>query len=145
MDKSFGLPALIDRSKKRTLNNIVNNIRKKILWVGKSFLSLTWRKILLKSVVTTITNYTMQCFKLYKEFCNVIESIMTSYWWGIIDKKFKIHWVSWNTMKRNKKDGRLGFKDINHLLIFKKIIGFHILTYLSPSQLATGRLFMYKT
>lgn len=56
--------------------------------------------------------YTMNCFKLPKSICEEIERIMANYWWNTQDQGNKTHWVAWNQMKHMKKEGGLGFRDI---------------------------------
>lgn len=37
---------------------------------------------------------------------------MNGFWWGGGDDGKKIHWVAWNTLRKSKKNGGLGFRNL---------------------------------
>ncbi|KAL1220553.1 putative mitochondrial protein [Cardamine amara subsp. amara] len=54
----------------------------------------------------------MSCFKLPMSLCKRIQSALTRFWWDAKTEKKKITWVSWDKMTNSKRDGGLGFRDI---------------------------------
>lgn len=56
--------------------------------------------------------YLMACFKLPRGLCEHINSLLRKFWWGSKDGERKTAWVSWDEMTRPKRDGGLGFRDI---------------------------------
>ncbi|KAG7599261.1 Ribonuclease H-like superfamily [Arabidopsis suecica] len=46
--------------------------------------------------------------------CNEINSVISSFWWGKENGKKKIPWVAWQRLSIPKKEGGLGFKDLQH-------------------------------
>ncbi|CAG7896289.1 unnamed protein product, partial [Brassica rapa] len=67
---------------------------------------------MLKSILSSIPNHTIQCFKLPLSLCKRIQSALTRFWWDSNTGTRKMSWVTWDTMTRAKKDGGLGFRDI---------------------------------
>ena len=56
--------------------------------------------------------YAMNSFKLPKSICEQIDKIMANYWWNSQQDRSSTHWVAWDRMKYLKKEGDLGFRDI---------------------------------
>lgn len=71
--KYLGLPAVVERNKKASLNYIKVRVRSK-LRVWKEKLLSKQGEFLLKVVVQTIPTFTMSCFKLHIGLCYEIES-----------------------------------------------------------------------
>lgn len=78
------------------------------------FLSTAGKKILLKSVALAIPVYAMNYFKLPKTICDEINGVLSNFWWGTKNGKRKMAWVSWKRMALSKKQGGLGFGDLNY-------------------------------
>ena len=68
----------------------------------------------MKSILQSIPSYVMSVFMLPITLCSEINSIMRSFWWSG-DRSRGIAWKSWRDMCQNKKDGGLGFRDVEQL------------------------------
>lgn len=108
----LGLPAVIGRSKKVIFSNLQDKLWKKIKGWKEKVLSQTGKEILLKYVAQAIPNYVMSCFKIPSSYCMKLESMMNGFWWGGGDNSRKIQWVAWDTLCKSKKDGGLGFRNL---------------------------------
>ena len=65
--------------------------------------------MLLKSVVQSIPSYVMQVFALPKLFCEELERMMNSFWWGNSNSTVGINWKSWDRLSVGKGAGGMGF------------------------------------
>ena len=108
----IGLPALVGKSKKASLNFIKERVWAKLQGWKEQLLSQAGREILLKAVVQAIPAYAMSCFKLPISLCNDIEALIRKFWWGQRGNQRKIHWTSWHSLCKPKCMGGMGFKDL---------------------------------
>ena len=111
-EKYLGLPALVGKSKRASLNFIKERVWAKLQGWKEQLLSQAGREILLKAVVQAIPTFAMSCFKLPISLCNDIEALIRKFWWGHRGNQRKIHWTSWNSLCKPKCMGGLGFKDL---------------------------------
>lgn len=110
--KYLGLPECFSGSKVEMLQYIQEKMKSRFNgWYGR-LLSAGGKNVLLKSVAMAMPVFTMSCFKLPKTTCKNLTSAMASFWWNDQDGKNKMHWVSWEKMCMHKKNGGLGFRDL---------------------------------
>ena len=69
--------------------------------------------ILIKTVAQAVPTYTMSIFKIPKQICEDINSVLARYWWGQLQGENKVHWMSWSRLCKSKKMGRLDFRDLH--------------------------------
>uniref|UniRef100_A0A2N9FDP4 Reverse transcriptase domain-containing protein n=1 Tax=Fagus sylvatica TaxID=28930 RepID=A0A2N9FDP4_FAGSY len=111
--KYLGLPAMVGKSKKHTFNNLKERIAQRLQGWKEQLLSKAGRAILIKTIAQAIPTYTMSCFKLPKNWCADINSLISNYWWGQRREENKIHWINWGRLCSLKEDGGVGFRDIH--------------------------------
>ncbi|GAA0176382.1 hypothetical protein LIER_29386 [Lithospermum erythrorhizon] len=80
-------------------------------WKGK-MLSQAEKEILVKSVVATIPNYIMNCFKLPIGIIDKLNKVMAKFFWAGSGKDSGMYWKKWPIMTMRKGEGGLGFKDL---------------------------------
>ncbi|GLT71411.1 hypothetical protein SLA2020_434320 [Shorea laevis] len=78
----------------------------------RSFLSQAGKEILIKAVIQAIPTYTMSVFQLPKSLCKELNGLMNSFYWGHKANEKKITWRSWEKMGQSKKQGGMGFRDL---------------------------------
>ena len=80
--KYLGLPPLVGRGKRKSFNQIKDQVGRKIAgWKGK-LLSNAGREILIKAVAQATPTYIMSIFKLPDSLCKDLNSMMGNFWWG---------------------------------------------------------------
>ncbi|CAA7050644.1 unnamed protein product [Microthlaspi erraticum] len=114
LGKYLGLLEHFGRKKKDLVSLIVDRIRQKAhSWTSRQ-LSQAGRLIMLKSVLAAMPTYTMTCFKLPASMYKRIQSALTRFWWDGNEENKKMCWISWTKMVKSKRDGGLGFRDLQH-------------------------------
>ena len=89
----LGLPTVVGRRKKASLNYIKDRVWGKLQgWKEKNLLQ-AGKEVLLKAVVQVIPTFAMSCFRLPIGLCQDIEMLIRKFWWGQRGDKRKIHWA----------------------------------------------------
>ncbi|XP_057986580.1 uncharacterized protein LOC131171138 [Hevea brasiliensis] len=102
----------IMESNKQTFDELREQIRHKLAGWKEQLLSKGGREVLIKAVAQAIPIYAMSCFKLPVILCNEINSLMANFWWGQHKEEAKLHLVTWKNMCEPKRQGGLGFRDL---------------------------------
>lgn len=57
----------------------------------------------------------MQCHvsSYKKKKCDSVDKIQRAFWWGQQKDEKKINLMKWETLKQNKGNGRMGFRDLH--------------------------------
>ncbi|XP_056851708.1 uncharacterized protein LOC130500775 [Raphanus sativus] len=110
--KYLGLPELFGRKKRDIFAAILDRIRQRIRHWSTKFLSGAGKQVLLKAVLAAMPCYAMSCFKLPASLCKQIQSLLTRFWWDASPEKRKMCWVAWSTLTLPKREGGLGFRDL---------------------------------
>ena len=112
-EQYLGLPMIVGKSKTNTFKGVREKITKKVTEWKEKFISKAGREILIKTVTQAVPTYTMSIFKIPKQICEDINSVLARYWWGQLQGEKKVHWMSWSRLCKSKKMGGLGFRDLH--------------------------------
>lgn len=75
-EKYLGLPIVVGRNKKASLNYIKDRVWGKLQGWKEKLLSQAGKEVLLKAVVQAIPTFAMSCFKLLVGLCQDIEMLI---------------------------------------------------------------------
>ena len=81
-EQYLGLPMIAGKSKTNTFKGVREKITKKVTGWKEKFISQAGREIIIKNVAQAIPTYTMSIFKIPKQICEDINSVLARYWWG---------------------------------------------------------------
>ena len=101
------------KSKTNTFKGVREKITKKVTGWKEKFISKAEREILIKMVAQVAPTYMMSIFKIPKQTCEDINSILAWYWWCQLRNEKKVYWMSWSRLCKLKKMGGMGFRDLN--------------------------------
>ncbi|KAM2312166.1 hypothetical protein ACFXTH_022597 [Malus domestica] len=79
---------------------------------AEQFLSQAKKETLVKAVAMVMPNHAMSYFKLPIGVCRDIEKVIRNFLWKGSDQCTGMHWISWDRLKKQKRSGGLGFRDI---------------------------------
>ena len=92
--KYLGLPMVGGKNKVNTFKELRERIAKRVTGWKEKTISKAGREVLIKSIAQVISTYSMSLFKLPKNLCNDINSIIAKYWWGQMSDEKKVHWIT---------------------------------------------------
>ncbi|MFS7909622.1 putative RNA-directed DNA polymerase [Helianthus anomalus] len=76
-------------------------------------LSMGGRVTLIKSVLESLPTYYFSLYKAPAKIINDLEAMIKKFLWGGNLEVRKVHWVAWEKVTCNKKNGGLGIKKLN--------------------------------
>lgn len=112
-EKYLGLLIMGGKNKANNFKNFQKRIVKWDTGQKEKFILKAGREVLIKTITQAIPTYSMSLIKLPKGLCNDINSVLAKYWWGQTSNEKKIHWINWKWLCDPKKNGGMGFQDIN--------------------------------
>lgn len=111
----LGLPLLTKRMSVQDYLPLVEKVRKRMKsWTGR-FLSHAGRLQLIKSVITSLTNFWMQAFRLPSSCLKDIERLCSAFLWSGPELNTSKAKVSWEDVCLPKEEGGLGLRPLKEM------------------------------
>lgn len=140
----LGLPEVFKGSKRKIFNYICERLQNRVQgWFAKS-ISPRGKEILIKSVGLALPIYAMSVFKLPKDLCAKLTTVLRDYWWSNGSSRRKMPWVAWEKLFQNKENGGMGFHDrerFNQALLGKQAWRLHMNPTSLVSRVLKSRYF----
>lgn len=118
----LGMPLLHSRVTKATYQTILDKVDTRLTGWSAKHLSFAGRVTLTQSVLQALPVFAMQTTLLLSSVCNRIDQACRRFIWDGSSKTHRMHMVGWNIMCTDKKQGGLGFKNLdrmNYALLMK--------------------------
>ena len=93
-EKYLGLPVYISQSKLKAFEYLKEKVWRLIQGWKEKWLSKAGKEILIKACTQAIPMHAMACFDITKSLCDQISAMVCRYWWVVMQKKNKMHWLS---------------------------------------------------
>jgi hypothetical protein len=91
-DKYLGLPTLVGADRSDCFRHLIDRVAMRINGWKEKTLSLGGKEILIKSIAQAVPVFAMMVFKIPKNICKGITSIISQFWWGDDNDRRRIHW-----------------------------------------------------
>lgn len=111
----LGLPLLTKNMTVADYLPLIEKIRKRIHTWTNRFLSYARRMQLIKSVISSLTNFWMAAFRLPSGCTKEIERICSAFLWSGPDLNGKKTKIAWPDLCRKKEEGGLGFRPLKEV------------------------------
>ncbi|XP_058726407.1 uncharacterized protein LOC131597748 [Vicia villosa] len=108
----LGIPIGFDPRKELTWKPLVVKLKKHLGSWKNRFLNLGGRITLLKSILTSLTIFTMSFYKMPLKIVKEVNKIQNNFLRGGMEEKRKIHWVSWKNVILSFDKGGIRVKNI---------------------------------
>lgn len=122
--KYLGLPLLTKRMTSSDYLPLTEKIRARITSWTSRFLSFAGRLQLIKSVLSSLTNFWLSVFRLPKACIDEIEKLFAAFLWSGPDLNTRKAKISWSEVCKPKQEGGLGIKslkEVNEVSVLKLI------------------------
>ncbi|KAL1072828.1 hypothetical protein V6Z11_D11G179600 [Gossypium hirsutum] len=109
LEKYLGLPTIVGKKGMEAFVRFKERIMKRIDgWIAR-YLSARGNEVFIKSILQSISIYTMNCFLLTSSLCRELESLISKVWRRNNKTNRGIHWCKWGVLCRPKVDGVWSF------------------------------------
>ena len=108
--KYLGFPIKHNGARRNQFNFVLEKMMERLAGWKTKYLSFAGRAVLVKAVMSAISNYVMQGSALPAHLCEKLDKVNRDFLWGSACDKRKLHLVGWNKIIKSKEEGGLGIQ-----------------------------------
>ncbi|XP_042956358.1 uncharacterized protein LOC122292186 [Carya illinoinensis] len=113
--KYLGVPVVDGRLKVSDFGDLLGKIKRKIAGWKMKMLSVGGRTILLRHVLSSMATHLLAVLHVPKTVLNVLNRLLSSFFWGDSDGKGKRKWIAWHNICRPIEESGLGIRDFGDI------------------------------
>lgn len=121
----LGCPLYSGRTTKLLFYPLLNKIQEKLSGWKEKLLSLGAKIVLIKHVLQAMPLYLLALIQPPKIIINVINKVISNFFWQDNFGQHKAHWVNWSKVCFPQEEGDLGLmclQDISNAYVIKVIV-----------------------
>ncbi|XP_057965296.1 uncharacterized mitochondrial protein AtMg00310-like [Malania oleifera] len=111
----LGVPLISGRLTIRSLEPLVQKIKKEGGWVEVKAALARWSSNSLRHVLTCMVTHLLVVLDIPKAVHKNMNSILSTFFWGEINGKPKVKWCSWSKLCKPTSEGGLGVCDFGEV------------------------------
>ncbi|XP_058784616.1 uncharacterized protein LOC131659444 [Vicia villosa] len=108
----LGIPVGGNLRKYSMWQPLLNKMKKRLSGWKNRFLNLSGRITLLKSILSSLTIFTMSFYLIPKRVVKDFTSLQSNFLWGGVEEKMKVYWVGWDVVTLPYLKGGLNIKSL---------------------------------
>ena len=112
IESYLGLPESLGGSKVQVFGFVQDRLNNRVNGWTFRFFTKGGKEVIIKSVVTVLSNHVMYVYRLPKATIKKLTSAVAQFWWSPGGSIKGMHWKSWDKLCVPKDNGGLGFKDL---------------------------------
>ncbi|KAL9662667.1 hypothetical protein QQ045_027500 [Rhodiola kirilowii] len=110
--KYLGLPVMFSHNRMEMFKYLIDHTWKRVLDWREMQLSAAGKEVMVKSILQSIMQYAMMCYKIPEGICRRLSVIINKFWWQSEEESMGIFWASKEKLCKVKEVGGMNFRNL---------------------------------